>query len=231
LTTKKKDGEGAATKTAAAKAAAKKPVAKKPAAKRAHTTASERPRIRASHSEGARKSESGGGASGAKKPAARTGLKPGPRTASGPASSRKTPLSPPKRPGQRRSVPPPAVTPEAKQASRDLALAISAEGMEKKALGIEILDVSGRVDYADFLVVMTGRSDRHVHAIATGLEEAMRKKKMAPLSVEGLQAATWVLLDFGDVVVHVFQEDSRLLYDIEGLWIDVGRIPLPAETP
>jgi ribosome-associated protein len=89
--------------------------------------------------------------------------------------------------------------------------------------------VTGKIDYADFLVVMTGRSDRHVHAIATGIEEAMRKKKHAPLSMEGLSAATWVLMDFGDVVVHVFQEESRAVYDIEGLWIDASRVPVPAD--
>lgn len=107
-------------------------------------------------------------------------------------------------------------------------MALAAEGIEKKAIGIEILDVTGKIDYADFLVVMTGRSDRHVQAIASGLEEAMRKRKIAPLSTEGLTQATWVLIDFGDVVVHVFQEDARRVYDIEGLWIDAGRVPVPS---
>ena len=51
---------------------------------------------------------------------------------------------------------------------------------------------------------------------------------MAPLSVEGREQATWVLMDFGDVVVHVFQEEARRLYDIEGLWIDAGRVPVPS---
>ncbi len=111
--------------------------------------------------------------------------------------------------------------------ARELALAIAAAGIDKKAIGIEILDVTGKVDYADFLVVMTGRSDRHVHAIATGLDEALRKKKLSPISTEGLGAAVWVLIDFGDVVVHVFQEDARRLYDIEGLWIDAGRVVVP----
>jgi ribosome-associated protein len=111
--------------------------------------------------------------------------------------------------------------------SRELALVLAGAGLDKKAIGIEILEVAGRVDYADYLVIMTGRSDRHVHAIATGIEEAMRRKKHAALSIEGLTAATWVLLDFGDVVVHVFQEETRRLYDIEGLWIDAGRIAMP----
>lgn len=109
-----------------------------------------------------------------------------------------------------------------------MALTIATAGLDKKALGIEILDVTGKVDYADFLVVMTGRSDRHVHAIASGIEEAaLKQRRTKPLSMEGLGAATWVLIDFGEVVVHVFQEDSRRLYDIEGLWMDAGRVPLP----
>ncbi len=147
---------------------------------------------------------------------------------------RKAPLAAPKR-TTKRSVPPGSAErsgegrPEPSSAARDLAIALAAAGLEKKAIGIEILDVTGKVDYADFLVVMTGRSDRHVYSIAMGLEEGVRKFKLAPLSVEGLTASTWVLIDFGDVVVHVFQEEARLLYDIEGLWIDAGRVPVPAE--
>jgi ribosome-associated protein len=113
-------------------------------------------------------------------------------------------------------------------------LTVATVGLEKKAIGIEILDVSGKVDYAEFLVIMTGRSDRHVHAIASGLEETLKQKRVPPLSVEGLSAARWVLIDFGDVVVHVFQEEARRLYDIEGLWIDANRVPVPgadAKTP
>ncbi|AUX22902.1 uncharacterized protein SOCEGT47_034180 [Sorangium cellulosum] len=147
----------------------------------------------------------------------------------GRSSARKSPLAGPKRAGARRSAPPPAPQPSA--SARELALTLAASGLDKKAIGVEILEVVGRVDYADYLVIMTGRSDRHVHAIATGLEESTRKLKMAPLSMEGLAAATWVLIDFGDVVVHVFQEETRRLYDIEGLWIDAGRVPVPEEAP
>ena len=143
---------------------------------------------------------------------------------------RKAPLAGPRRAGVRRTTPPPP-THEASAAARELALVVATAGLEKKAIGIEILDVSGKVDYAEFLVIMTGRSDRHVHAIASGLEEALRKQKTAPMSIEGMQAATWVLIDFGDVVVHVFQEEARRLYDIEGLWIDANRVPVPGDDP
>jgi ribosome-associated protein len=116
-------------------------------------------------------------------------------------------------------------------ASRDLALLIAHAALEKKAAAVEILDVVGRVDYADFLVLMTGRSARHVDALAQEIESACeRVKKKRALAVEGLPAAVWVLLDFGDVVVHVFQEQARGLYDIEGLWLDANRLPVPGET-
>jgi ribosome-associated protein len=111
--------------------------------------------------------------------------------------------------------------------SRAIALAIAIAGIEKKAVGLEILDVAGKVDYADFLVLMTGRSDRQVAALAQGIEEALRKKNKRPLSVEGQTHATWILMDYGDVVVHVFQDDARSLYDIDGLWLDARRIPIP----
>ncbi|MSP26326.1 MAG: ribosome silencing factor [Myxococcales bacterium] len=105
---------------------------------------------------------------------------------------------------------------------------MAAAGLEKKAAAIEILDVTDKVDYADLLVLMSGRSDRHVQSIAKGIEEELRSKLRAvPLSVEGLLAGQWVLLDFNDVVVHVFQQATRHYYDLEGLWTDAGRVAVP----
>ncbi len=109
--------------------------------------------------------------------------------------------------------------------------AVRLAALEKKAAGLEILDVAGKVDYADFLVVMTGRSDRHVQSLAQSIEEELRKKGVRALAVEGLPLATWVLMDFGDVVVHVFQDEARQLYDIEGLWLDARRLPVPSTEP
>ena len=181
------------------------------------------PRIKASHGTPARI-----GRGAPKAPA----LKPKP-VKDGPPASKKSPLAAPKRTAPRKSLPPAPSGIEASPEARELALALAAAGIDKKAIGIEILDVAGKVDYADFLVVMTGRSDRHVHAIALGLEEHLKRTKgMHALSVEGLSAASWVLIDFGDVVVHVFQEDARAMYDIEGLWIDASRLPVPeVEAP
>ncbi len=112
--------------------------------------------------------------------------------------------------------------------ARKLATAIAAAALDKKAVGLEILDVAGRTDYADFLVLMSGRSDRQVAALADGIEEAMRQNGRRALNVEGRQAARWILLDFGDVVVHVFLEEARSMYDLEGLWEDARRVPVPA---
>ncbi len=119
---------------------------------------------------------------------------------------------------------------QASDAAREVAVAIAVAALDKKAHALEILDVAGKVDYADFLVLMSGKSDRQVAALAQGIEEALRRLGKRALSVEGLPHAIWVLMDFGDVVVHVFQEDSRQLYDLDGLWMDAKRIPLPAEA-
>ena len=124
-------------------------------------------------------------------------------------------------------MPSPPAESLATDSSRELAVAIATAALDKKALGLEVLDVAGKVDYADFLVLMTGRSDRQVQALAQGIEEALREKGRRPLSVEGLPHASWVLMDFGDVVVHVFQDDARSSYDLDGLWMDARRIPLP----
>ncbi|HTM46729.1 MAG TPA: ribosome silencing factor [Polyangiaceae bacterium] len=111
-------------------------------------------------------------------------------------------------------------------ASRKTALLAAQAGLEKKATQIEIIDVTGKVDYADFLVLMTGQSDRNVAAIADEVESFLAKNGMRAMAVEGLPEANWVLIDFVDVVVHVFQQDSRLLYDLDGLWMDARRVPV-----
>jgi ribosome-associated protein len=117
----------------------------------------------------------------------------------------------------------------ASDAARSLAIDIAAASLEKKAVGLEVLDVAGRVDYADFLVLMSGRSDRQVNALAEGIEEAMRLRGRRPLNVEGRGAAQWVLMDYGDVIVHVFLEDIRGAYDLESLWEDARRLPVKTD--
>jgi ribosome-associated protein len=111
--------------------------------------------------------------------------------------------------------------------ARKVAVAIAEAGLEKKALHVEVIDVRGKVDYADYVVVMSGRSDRQVAALARNIEEEIeRKEKVRCLGIEGLPQGSWVLMDFGDVVVHVFHEDTRGYYDLEALWVDAARVPV-----
>lgn len=110
-------------------------------------------------------------------------------------------------------------------AGEQLALAVAEAALDKKAIRIEIMDVRGKVDYTDYVVVMSGRSDRQVNAIARGMEEELKHKHgVRCVGVEGLPQGSWVLLDFGDVVAHVFHQDTRGFYDLESLFIDATRV-------
>ena len=151
-----------------------------------------------------------------------------------------TPERPPAPPVRSASIPPPkgAVPARAragkaapkKVASKDdtgrtTALAIAEIALDKKALNVEIIDVRGKVDYADYVVLMSGRSDRQVSALARSIEEDLkRKEKIRCSGVEGLGQGSWVLMDFNDVIVHIFHEDMRGYYDLESLWNDAGRV-------
>jgi ribosome-associated protein len=109
--------------------------------------------------------------------------------------------------------------------TRTLAMAIAAVGLEYKALNVEIIDVRGKVDYSDYVVVMSGRSDRQVNALGKHIEEELQKQHQARcLGVEGMPSGTWLLMDYGDVIVHIFHEDTRGYYDLETLWLDAARV-------
>ncbi|HUT78375.1 MAG TPA: ribosome silencing factor [Polyangia bacterium] len=110
--------------------------------------------------------------------------------------------------------------------AKELALVIADTALDKQALATEIIDVTGKVDYTSYIVICSGRSPRQVEAIATGVETALAKASVRPLGVEGREANQWVLMDYGDVVVHVFEDNTRGFYDLEALWIDAVRLPL-----
>ena len=95
-------------------------------------------------------------------------------------------------------------------------------GLEKKAENLAVLDLRQMGTYADFLVLMSGGSDRQVEAIANAVDDALRKAGHRPIGVEGTGA--WVLIDTGDVVVHVFQQEAREFYDLDRLWADAPRL-------
>jgi len=98
--------------------------------------------------------------------------------------------------------------------------------LDKKALLPVLIDVSAMASYTDFIAIVSGRSDRHVDAIAEGVLQAMKARGRSLLGQEGTGSGRWTLLDFGDVVVHVFYHPVREFYDLESLWVDAPRLPL-----
>ncbi len=110
--------------------------------------------------------------------------------------------------------------------SRDHALIATRAALEKKALEPVLLDVRQATSYTDFILVVSGRSDRQVQAIADAVVKGMAEDHVKPLGLEGNREGHWVLADFGDVVVHVFYHPLREFYDLEGLWLDAPRVPL-----
>jgi ribosome-associated protein len=104
--------------------------------------------------------------------------------------------------------------------ARRKALLIAEAARERLAEDVVALDVREAVSFADTFVVATGRSDRHVQSIGDGVAEALAQTGEKPLGIEGYQEGRWLLMDFSDVIVHVFQPDVRRHYDLERLWSD-----------
>lgn len=97
----------------------------------------------------------------------------------------------------------------------------------RKAIHVAALDVRGLTSIADFFIICSGRSARQVSAISDHVERELRKRKIKPLSVEGATEGQWALIDYGYVILHVFHESARQFYDLDGLWSDAPRLPLP----
>ena len=99
--------------------------------------------------------------------------------------------------------------------------------LDKKAYDLVVLQVGPVTSVADYFVICTGRSDVQVQSICRAIEEAMAAVGVKPLAIEGFTHGQWVLLDFGDVVVHIFYETVRQFYNLEGLWVQASRCALP----
>jgi ribosome-associated protein len=93
-----------------------------------------------------------------------------------------------------------------------------------KAFDVVVLDLRGLASFADAFIICSGRSHRQVSAIAEFVERDLKAHGIKPLGIEGLREGHWVLMDYGDVVIHVFYEPIRIFYDLEGLWSDARRI-------
>jgi ribosome-associated protein len=110
--------------------------------------------------------------------------------------------------------------------SRTKSLLCLKAAIEKKAQDPVLLEMRGISSITDYFFLCSGRSDRQVQAIAQGIEDELKKKGIRPLGQEGTVEGRWILMDYEDVVVHIFLEPVRRFYDLEGLWIDAPRVDL-----
>ena len=102
---------------------------------------------------------------------------------------------------------------------------------EKKAHDLVVLDLREVASFTDYFVIASGTNVRQVQAVADEVQEQLRKRLgVKPARVEGYNTAEWVLLDYGDFILHVFEEKSRRFYDLERLWRDAARVPVPADV-
>jgi ribosome-associated protein len=114
----------------------------------------------------------------------------------------------------------------------DGAMRALAFALDKKALEPILLDVRELCSFCNYQLIVSGRSDRQVDAIADGITAGFKLEGERPIGAEGARSGQWSLLDYGDFVVHVFLHAAREHYDLEGLWNDAPRIPIdiPAEA-
>ena len=99
--------------------------------------------------------------------------------------------------------------------------------LDRKACDLVVMDVRGLTSIADYFIICSGRSDRQVQSIAQGLEENSAEHGIKLFAVEGTGRGHWVLMDFSDVIVHIFYEPVRKFYDLDGLWGHAPKAELP----
>jgi ribosome-associated protein len=98
--------------------------------------------------------------------------------------------------------------------------------VEKKGKDLKVLDLRKFQTFTDYFLLVSGTSNKHVQAIADSIKEECKKANIPFFGEEGYNQAKWVLLDYGDFIVHIFDEEVREYYDIEGLWLDAEKIDI-----
>jgi ribosome-associated protein len=106
----------------------------------------------------------------------------------------------------------------------DIALLAADAADDKKAEDIEILNVQGLTVIADYFVICSANSDKQVRAVARAIDDTLAEKGIEPKRIAGMNDAKWVLIDYADVIVHIFQKKEREYYDLERLWSDAEKI-------
>lgn len=111
----------------------------------------------------------------------------------------------------------------------EIQLAISLAS-EKKATDIRVLDLREIASFAEFFMIVSGANQRQVQAICDEIEEQSKKQLgTRPIRIEGYSGAEWVLMDYGDFIVHIFNKEAREFYDLERLWRDARRVEVPGD--
>ncbi|HEY5751605.1 MAG TPA: ribosome silencing factor [Chthoniobacterales bacterium] len=111
-----------------------------------------------------------------------------------------------------------------------LARASARLAADKKAEDIVVLDLGGISTFTDYFVICSGTSEPHLKAIVSGIREGIREETgLSPIAVDGYPASQWVIIDYAQVIVHVFHTDKREFYDLETLWNDAPRLELERE--
>lgn len=100
---------------------------------------------------------------------------------------------------------------------------------DKKATDVVVLDLREIATFTDYFLICSGRASRQVQAIANEIENLLRKEACKPLNIEGYQKAEWILMDYGDFVVHIFGQEAREFYNLERLWRDAKRTEIKDE--
>lgn len=100
---------------------------------------------------------------------------------------------------------------------------------DKKAVNSTVLDLQKVADFTSFFIITSGTNTRQVQAISDGIADELRNIKVRPTRVEGYNTAEWILMDYGDIIIHIFEQKSREFYDLERLWRDARRIAVPNE--
>ena len=96
--------------------------------------------------------------------------------------------------------------------------------LDKKADNVVVLDLKGLSSIADYFVICSGQNRAQIRAIADSIDEHFSKEKIQPLGKEGIDTGRWVLMDYGDMVVHIFDEETRAFYNLDKFWMDAKRI-------
>ncbi|KAF0216183.1 MAG: ribosome-associated [Geobacteraceae bacterium] len=112
--------------------------------------------------------------------------------------------------------------------SRERAIKCAALALDKKAFNVKVLEIRELSSIADYLVLATGRSDKQAQAIADSVKQGLKKYGKA-LDIEGLKEGNWIVIDYGDVIVHVFHEDLRRYYNLDELWSNAPSLEIPME--